>query len=507
MSTKILILSVLLISCNGLSIGSVNTSETSIGDVFPDWVPFKNKHGDELGEFVSVVTKNKVKKRLALPAHFVLRAAAESDSDHSDDYYGQEGTDSESNYEYKEWSDLQRPAIAVDHNKEVNHTGISDIDGIVNILTKKRVNSVADAINNARQLDTETSTEKSDEEHESEGGTTEILPKISKVIPKKQKVSYDDVDYDESNYEKEKRDPVEDVSQTEAAKKAKILDAVDELKERHTQESRALSEKVKEEEMYKEEFERNKVHIVEDKEEDKYERSKLKKKIVPDYDEYDYKSTPSLNQNKYYPIKIETTTSQPTRTTTQGHTNNINSIRKVSVFENPKLYLIDDGSHEDTTIAQPKRGQHKFSARYISTPSTDNEDDERISLIAEDSKEGEPTLFFPKKSKRRKIKPTVSYDILTVNDKLKRTTTKDTTAADTRTDTILHTAPSGTDDDVTASGSDVTDPDTETSAYAKGSDDITSIETEGVTDTVPASTDHEKKEKDLNSFNEKGKFS
>ncbi|KOB64806.1 Uncharacterized protein OBRU01_19410 [Operophtera brumata] len=311
MTAKIVILSALFISCNGLSIGTVseqnvNKSETSIGDVFPDWVPFKNKHGDELGQFVPV-TKNKVKKRLALPSNFILKAVAEPEG--GDDYgIGQGGGDSEDNYENREWSDLYRPAQAINLSKKVPHTELSDIEGIVNVLTRKPANSLTDKISESRKLPTTILIDESDDEDESEEATTEVSAKVTR----KQKYSEEDVDYDESD-EKVKKNPVEDVSESEA-KKAKILDAVDELKARHTQESRAISEKVKEEEMYKEQFERNRVVKDPVKARDKYGKSYFYKQTAPDYDEYDEKNPLLADKYKVHPIKKQTSSPTPTRT-------------------------------------------------------------------------------------------------------------------------------------------------------------------------------------------------
>ncbi|KOB64807.1 hypothetical protein OBRU01_19411, partial [Operophtera brumata] len=200
---------------------------------------------------------------------------------------------------------------------------------------------------------------------------------------------------------------------------------------------------------------------------------------------------------------------------------------------------------EETTTGRTKGERQKFSSRYttpsttLPTPITENDDDERISLIAEDSKEGEPTLFFPKKSKRRRIKTTTpatdSYNSETVNVDSKHTSVIDTTAADTRTDTTLHTAPSGTDNNVTPSGSDVTASGSDEIASgsdvtASGSDvtasgsDVTASgsevtapdtglsghkvtrtpsPTQDLTDAVPASSDHKKEEKSGNFHNEK----
>lgn len=129
----------LLVACDALSIGTgtENTSEpnTKASDFFPNWVPFKNKRGEELGEFVQV-PKAKLKKRLALPVNFILRAVAEPEGD---DYYekGQGEGGNEEYYEKKDWSDTQRaalPAKAVATARAdaiKNHTEISDIDGVI----------------------------------------------------------------------------------------------------------------------------------------------------------------------------------------------------------------------------------------------------------------------------------------------------------------------------------------------------------------------------------------
>lgn len=509
MAAKFAILTSLIICCNGLSIGTVSdrnvkTSETRTGDSFPDWVPFKNKHGDELGEF-SPVSKSKIKKRLAEPMNFILRAVAEPEGD---DYYdkGQGGGDSEDNYENKDWSDLHRPAEAVDNNKQLNHTEISDIEGVVNILTRKPANYIADAINNARKINTKLIADELDEDEEEEITTETSTTEETRTKTKQLKNNEDDDDYDESSSDKQKVDPVEDVSESEA-RKAKILDAVDELKERHAEESRTISEKA-DEEMYKEEFERNRLHPVEIR--DKYGNRKKYKKITPDYDEYEDKNASLEDKYIVRRTRIETTSQQPSRTTSKDKNKGFES-GKLSVFRNPQLYMIYDEAEE--TSVKPKLGNQKFSSRYTSTPPLDN-DDERISLIPEDSKDGEPTLFFPKKrkSKRRKIKttPATELDIAeVVTENLKHITAIDTTAADTRTDTTLDTAPSASADDVTGSGSDVASSSSKVTEESSAADttgaDVTPTNTDGVSDAAPASSDH-KKEKSADYHNEKGKF-
>lgn len=138
--------------CDSLSIRTVrdkkvtNDAKDATGNFYPDWVPFKNKHGDELGEF-KPVPKAKPKKRLALPVNFVMRSIAEP----SGDYYfdkGQGDSDNEDYYEKKEWSDLNRNAKQVDPDKAINITSVdtSDIEGIINIITKPVENPIVDLI-------------------------------------------------------------------------------------------------------------------------------------------------------------------------------------------------------------------------------------------------------------------------------------------------------------------------------------------------------------------------
>lgn len=528
----------LFLSTNALSIGTVSEQnvtkrETNLGDLFPDWVPFKNKHGEELGEFVQV--KNKPKKRLAPPINFILKAVAEPEGD---DYYekdGGGGSDGDEYYEKKDWSDINRPALTkTNEPHKQNHTEISEIDGVVDIITKRPTNAVVEALKKAKQKAEEVTEtpqseesevkETAEESQDNEGQEKKTLPddkgknteerqvaSIKKAPKYEEETEYED---DAESSEKRKPEPLiedQEKSESENEKKVRILNTVDELKERHAKEQVAISEKAKEEEMYKEEREREKIQaqLSIDPDTDKYDDKprKSKNKYI-DYDEYEEKDEVPLSE-KYRPKVIPqqtkpTTIKSPKRTTKRKELKDKKiESGKLSVFKNPQLYMIyDDESDEatptPTTTVRPKsrlqnsiRPSSKFSAKYVSTPANGDNPD-RISLVPQetDGKEGEPALFFPKKrrNKKNKKKSTTAPDInIRPTEPEKKVTTTDTTGTDT-------------------TGSDSIIVDTTIENKPSGSD-VVPTHTEPVTDAVSASTHHHKEpeKKAENYHREKGK--
>ncbi|KAJ8721042.1 hypothetical protein PYW08_006507 [Mythimna loreyi] len=523
-ATQLTLFSLIVYSTNALSIGTVSVQnvtkrEANLGDLFPDWVPFKNKHGEELGEFVQV--KNKPKKRLAPPMNFILRAVAEPEGE---DYYEKEGgggSDSEDYYEKKDWSDTNRPVIKAKEAKPVNHTEISEIDGVVNIITKPPENPVVEALKRAKEKAEKSSqeAEESEEGNDSEKKTVtenkEVVPEVTKPVEvpasrKKARKYEEEADYEDDSAPQEKRtpDPLNeaDVEKLESeAKKVRILNTVDELKQRHAKEQVAISEKAKEEEMYQEEREREKIQaqLSVDSDHDKYDdkpRNGKKKFNNNEYDEYE-------DDEKYKPKTHTETTKPPTTTkvpkrTTPAKKKEIKEKKietgKLSVFKNPQLYMVYDYDTDEssttsttttTTTAKPAQANavepsSKFSAKY-SLMNGDNPD--RISLVPEDEgKEGEPALFFPKKrrNKKNKAKPFGTYESKKAN------VSEATTAAD-----IAST-------DATGSDSIKVDTTIETGPSAS---DLVPTHTEPVTDAIPSSTQHHKEpEKAENYHREKG---
>ncbi|CAG9782453.1 unnamed protein product [Diatraea saccharalis] len=498
-----------LVSVNALSIEKVsgrNNVTKRQAEFFPDWVPFKNKHGDELGEFVSV-PKTKLKKRLAPPVNFILRAVAEPEGD---DYYdkGQGESDSDDYYEKKEWSDTNRPAEAVEGDKSLNHTDISDIDGVVNIITTKPDIDVSKIhIPHYNNNNNNTTTEKnepkdssSDEVKDKETKSVEVENNESgenKSTDKKSDKKYEeDAEYEEPDVEKQKPEISDEEQSENDAKKAKILDSVDELKERHAEEQRAISEKVKEEEIFREEQERN--NLAHNPEVGKYDNHAGHKKMS-DYDEYEDKEESVHDKYKINSLKnAATTTRQPKKPKKLKNKDKKEAVGKLSVFKNPQLYMIydDEIANETPTTKTPTTqmstsknptttSKHsRFSSRYATTTVIpDIEENVRISLVPQDEgKEGEPTLFFPKtrKNKRRR--------------KNKKTTPEpDSYVAETVKDKGLTTAPefptTATGPDNTATGSDITG----TGLDTTGADTVTTAQESAptaVSDAVPASSDH-----------------
>uniref|UniRef100_A0A2A4K7T3 Uncharacterized protein n=1 Tax=Heliothis virescens TaxID=7102 RepID=A0A2A4K7T3_HELVI len=514
----------LVISTHALSIGTVSEQnvtkrEANLGDLFPDWVPFKNKHGEELGEFVQV--NRKPKKRLAPPVNFILRAVAEPEGD---DYYekGQGESDGDEYFEKKDWSDTNRPVHSNDA-QPVNHTEISEIDGVVNIITNRRPsNPVVEALKKAKLKETDDLKSK---EEKNAPELKDIAAEESSLTSRKKPRRYDDdSDYEDNIADKIKVEPLtEDDSSDSEAKKASILDSVDELKERHAKEQVAISEKVKEEEIYKEERERDKIQAqLSLSETDKYDdRQKIRKKY-PDYEEYEDKEASLDEKYRVSPERTKATTGLPKRTTKQKDKKEKKiESGKLSVFKNPQLYIVYDDDSEETTTILPRGNLpntlEKFSAKYSTDPNLP-ENPDRISLVPDENegKDGEPTLFFPKKRKNKKrkgkptpepkdqVKPSKATKKVKDNKVITTTpavTTTDTTIADTTgADT---TAAETTGPDTTGSDSILVDTTVVTGPTAS---DIVPTNTDAVTDAVPASTHHHKEpeKKDEDYHREKG---
>ncbi|XP_022834526.1 uncharacterized protein LOC111362190 [Spodoptera litura] len=525
-ATQLILIS-FVITTNALSIGTVSEQnvtkrEANLGDLFPDWVPFKNKHGEELGEFVQVARKPK--KRLAPPVNFVLRAVAESD----DDYYekGQGESDSDDYYEKKDWSDINRSPPSHDPNKVLNHTEISEIDGVVNIITKKAPNAVVEALQKAKQKSTSELKEK--EENEAFGIRDSAEETKIPSSRKKARNYEDEIDYEDGNTEKRKLLESIDEDQNDNEAKKAILDTVDELKLRHAKEQVAIAEKAKEEEIYKEELERQKIQAQLSPANDKYDDRPKSKKKYPDYDEYDEKYVSLDEKYNVSPERTKPTTTRSPKRTSKLKEKKEKKIEsgKLSVFKNPQLYIVYDDDSEETTTVKSKPRQsntvkpnkpERFSAKYSAAPGIVDlvEGNERISLVPEENegKEGEPTLFFPKRRKNKKRKKPAadlsdSTSIPTTEQEVKKE--KNITTKAPVFDTISNetTATDNTSTEITGSdttGSDSIIIDTTLQTGPSGTDAV-STNSDAVTDAIPASTHHHKEpeKKEENYHREKG---
>lgn len=341
------------------------------GDFYPDWVPFKNKKGDELGEFVQVKKKQPA-KRLALPVNFVLRPVAEGDGD---DYYekGQGESDGEDYYEKKEWSDQFRIAKHKPAKVVENSTEISDIEGIVNIIitdkrptTESEPSTTTETESLAMSVEehsfpktlteevSQTDTNKEDGEiksNESETKDKEERQENSKdesevglLLPieyqeGKKETTVEDItdtkvgkkpkeysDYEEESAEKEKPEPTEEEKQEAEAKKQRILSLVDDLKRRHEKEQREISERAKEDEIIKEErdreLSRGRVILHSNEADDGYDKYNNKNynkdRTKPYYDDYEesnlgdkYKIHPPTKKRPPVTTTIAPVTSTP----------------------------------------------------------------------------------------------------------------------------------------------------------------------------------------------------
>lgn len=572
----ILLLAVSTTDCLSIGVKQNVTKRQVDGNFFPDWVPFKNKHGAELGEFIDVA-KSKPKKRLALPMNFLMKAVAESEGD---DYYdkGQGGSDSEDYYEKKEWSDQHRLANAVEPKKLINHTDISDIDGIVDIITKPRDDLVLKAIQQRIKSPRKNRSDKPKRENEKEvlhnkdseefyievsdkNSTTENLTPKNEDInhekilessaeeseEKEEDEEKDDKDEEENKYKKDKKsenveqqeenkdaatksDEKEDSDDEESAvdkakeeaeksqkqreseaRKAKILSTVDELKERHAEEQRSISEKMKEEELFEEELERELERSGKKREdEDKYAHPGSRwKKLTHDLDEYEDNDASLEDKYKIRSFKSTTTTQLPRKAGTQRHkSNKLVANGKLSVFRNPNLYTVNDEEDYSTTTPKSKKNKsrrpEKFSSKYTAQDSSENEN-VRISLVPlDDSKEGEPTLFFPKKrsgKRRLKVKTTTPIPD-TIADSNEETT--DLTKEPPRTDSYVETSPSASDAYSSASNTATAATGPEDTAPSASDVTDTAPSASDVTDTAQASTDKKEEKKNDDYHRETG---
>lgn len=590
-----------------------NVSEKTVnkrdaGEFYPDWVPFKNKKGDGLGEFVQV-KKKKPAKRLAPPVNFVLKAVAEPEGD---DYYekGQGESDSEDYIEKKEWSDQNRLAKPVKSIKPAqNSTEISDIEGIVNfIITDKRPDDIEpsaktevdgsvmlaeenkpaketleEVLVNADKEDVEAKTESNESEvkdkderqenakHESDVGL--LLPieyqtdkkdtsvEDTRAVKKPKEYS----DYEEENTEKAKPEPTEEEKKEAEDKKQRILGLVDDLKRRHEKEQREISERAKEDEIIKEERERDMsrgrviLHSSEaDEAYDKYNnKNDNKERLKSYYNDYDETNDNGIN-DKYKihpptkkpttvpstiaPVTVPRTTRKRTRTPKSKRPkttpNKHEESGKLSVFKNPKLYMMYDDSisHEASSITSSTETTHisprktprrrpttrRTSTTPYTTPAllTSNESSEsvRISLVPDNNevKDGEPTLFFPQKKKnkrRRKNKPRIfnpepdSFVAESVNGFAAGITSPDVNVTGfSAPDSTLETKVG-----LTSSEASMTSPSasgtSEVGIDSTGTGDaLTSAAASAVTDAVASATGHTKSEpKHENYHKEKGK--
>ncbi|CAB3252799.1 unnamed protein product [Arctia plantaginis] len=456
------------------------------------------KKNEDIAEIKQVI-KNKVKKRLAPPMNFMLRAVEPE----GDDYYdkAQGDTDSDDYYEKKEWSDSSK-SEAEDKEKTVNHTELSDIDGVVNIIVGKPKKVAGDPKEPKNELRKAIEKTPKPTSEKTKSGNVPNKAKLRKYE--------DDVDYEESDSEKVKPHSI-DYEHENEAKKTGILDSVDELKERHSKEQKVINEKLKEEEMNIEEQERDKIKAnIFSGEQDKYDDRRKEKihKHLSEYDEYEDKADSSEEKHVVTRARLSSTTQLPIRTNKQRLRKDKQiETGKLSVFKNPKLFMIYDDDMDETSpiplttklLRNSKNNQKvKYSASYTSTPSNMDEN-ERISLLPADldGKEGEPTLFFPKKrknKKRNKGKTTYRPTDSTVAETGGTNQAKQVPTA-VATDTTMETT------DSTAANTIITDT---TAVSGPTGTDVGLTATEPITDAVADSTDHKTEKKSENYDREKG---
>lgn len=441
-------------SANPLSLGSASDNVTDTkriekraanpkisGDVFPDWVPFKNKHGEELGEFVPV-PKAKPKKRLALPMNFKLRPVAAP----QDDYFDKVQADGEGETEYfenKDWNGQTGAGLenkdektnptaeakevatstTTENNVRQKHKDISDIDGVVSIIQSLDPSRVA--------IEQNIITTVSPTRYPKYGKESK------KEVESSEDVKVEDNNEEDSDEEESKKNHSKE-EKNSAAKKAFILNSVDELKERHASEQKYISEKAKEEERFIEQLERDTIWAKHHKKHNK------PKEVVEVHYHDDYDDDEKSVEDKYK-IKPRLTTTTPTTTTTHKKTTSTTRVisprkkepetAKQSVFRNPRLYMIyqEDETesphrknatrrqHTKTTTTTSTLRTPKFSSRYVYSPSSSSEDNEseskkdeteeveRLAFVPEkNSDNGEPTLFFVKRLRSRKSKTTTT---------------------------------------------------------------------------------------------------
>lgn len=487
-------------SCESLSIGAakqnVKKRETDLRNFFPDWVPFKNGNGEIIEELVNV-EKSKPKKRLAHPKNFVLKSVAEP----QDDYYLSNGdSDNEDYYEKKDWNDLHRDAKNLDPKTPINNANISDIDGIVNIITKPKDDPVLRALKarsrkskeevkpkelTKRQNAEERSEENSSQQEKESESKESKENKVDDKSKKDSKKSGEEDSGEEESSEKKKTDEEiakEEEQKQSEEKKKKLLESVDALKERHATEQRSISEKLKEEEIHKEELERDSINPREST--DKYAQDGTRwKKLSHEYEEYENQDPVIHDKYKINPLKTESATSTSTKPPKtkgkrkQKKTNKNVASGKLSVFRHPQLYIVndeEDASSTTKTTEKPtdhtvtrSRKPHKFSSRF-SESSTPEEANVRISLVPEDtsdSNEGE--LIFPKvkknksknKNKNKATTPVPDSTAVSSEDKGKSSevTGPDSDAAAANITQADITAPSASDAFSSASNTAITE--------------------------------------------------
>lgn len=461
-TTLVVLLVILGVYTHALSIRTVSdkklTKRETDGEFYPDWVPFKNKKGDELGEFVQV-KKKRPAKRLALPVNFVLRPVAETEGE---DYYEKGQGDGEDYFEKKEWSDQYRSAkIAAPVKVFVNTTDVAEVEGIVNIpIIDKRLitetetpttteseslvisgeeNEVPkkiaeDILINVNKEDSEAKTESNESEiknkeekqenikDESEVGL--ILPAEDPEI--KKEIAAEDTadtpvakrakeynDYEEESAEKAKPEQTEEEKQVAEAKKQRILGLVDDLKRRHEKEQREISERAKEDEIIKEERERelSRGRITSQSNEadegyDKYNTKNYNKdRSKPTYE--DYEENPNLDDK--YKIHPPTKKRPPVTTTT--------TIAPVTYTVKPNVRT----QKRKRTKTPPNKHRESGKLSVFKNPNLYMYDDD---TIAEETSTVVSSTKTPKKSARKSYRlptttsttSTTSAALLTSND-------------------------------------------------------------------------------------------
>lgn len=329
-------------------------------EFYPDWVPFKNKKGEELGEFVQV-KKKKPAKRLALPVNFLLKPVAETEGD---DYYDKGQGDGEDYYDKKEWSDQFRaakqvaPSKVVTNNTETNtggpfngveidkrsttetETSTTTESDPLNILAEENKISVltAEGISiDANKEDGQIGIESDIKDKKQKQENGKIESEVGLILPldyqeAKKEITVEDTtdapaakkakeynDYEEESAEKSKPEQTEEEKREAETKKQRILGLVDDLKRRHEKEQREISERAKEDEIIKEERDRELsrgrviLHANEaDEGYDKYNNKNYNKdRVKPNYDYYDE----NTNVDDKYKIHPPTKRRPPVTTT------------------------------------------------------------------------------------------------------------------------------------------------------------------------------------------------
>ncbi|XP_063366028.1 FK506-binding protein 5-like [Cydia amplana] len=456
-----------------------NVFKREILEFYPDWVPFKNKHGDELGEFVDVTKpKAKVKKRLALPMNFLIKAVADDDSE---DYPGQGESDSDEYYEKKDWSDLDKPGRnesetvpeqqeqrhrekqhqeqqqeqqqqeqrqrEKQHQEQQQHSTHSDIEGLINFITKSSPSLADDIKKSTVNLEDVNQDEEEDEIPEKteriqgfveDSTTITPEPQLSIALTPRPNLQEfiddeDDSEVENKNQQQSEEEPqklsTEEQKENEEKKRI-ILDSVDQLKLRHELEQRAISGKNNYDE-YDDELRHRTIQ------KNKYrnnKRSRVKSTPPPNYDEYEdmsWKDKYNINVEKksssgedasFEQFTEKTAQTTTTTTTTAKYKPRGRERAKYSLFRNPDLYTVDDPEDETIPSIKNQNTPRRFSSKYNSA--------ENFIAPATTTEKVQPILYFPKRKLRKpKTKTTTeaidSFVAETVEDKL---TNKQTTA-------------------------------------------------------------------------------